>query len=65
MKAPTFWAAWHPTHGYYVPQEFEGWVAAVDLDLVARRVRRLNAEAGTTNRTGWRATKVELKRVTR
>jgi len=61
---PIFWAAWHPKHGFEVPREYEGPVAFADLDPVARKVRDLNADDKTTNRTGWRATKVNLIRVT-
>lgn len=57
------WAAWHPTRGFDVPHQCEGAVAWFDLDSAAREVRSLNAEDRTTNRTGWRATKVKLLRV--
>jgi hypothetical protein len=63
-EQPTFWAAWHPKHGFEVPHEYEGPVAFADLDPVARRVRELNAADKTTNRTVWRAAKVTLSRVT-
>lgn len=57
------WAAWHPKHGFNDPHEYEGPIAFVDLDSVVRRVRYLNEEAGTNNRTGWRAVKVDLVKV--
>ena len=60
----TFWAAWHPQHGFQIPHQYEGAVAYADLDPVARAVRQLNADDKTTNRTGWRATKVTLVKVT-
>lgn len=59
----TFWAAWHPQHGFEVPHQYEGAVAYADLDPVARAVRELNADDKTTNRNGWRATKVNLAKV--
>ena len=58
----TAWAAWHPKHGFSVPY-YEGAIVFADLDEVARRVRALNAEDRTNNRTGWRAVKVELVKV--
>lgn len=56
------WAAWHPTHGFHVPHQYEGAVAWADLDGAVRQVRELNADAGTNNRTGWRAIKVYVMR---
>ena len=61
---PIFWAAWHPKHGFEVPHRYEGAVAYADLDPVARQVREPNADDKTTNRNGWRATKVTLVKVT-
>lgn len=63
QAAPTVWAAWHPQHGFDVPFLFEGAATFVDLDAAAWHVRLLNAKAGTNNRTGWRAVKVQLVRV--
>ena len=63
-EQPTLWAAWHPKHGFEVPHRYEGAVAYADLDAVVRQVRDLNADDKTTNRTGWRATKVTLVKVT-
>jgi hypothetical protein len=57
------WAAWHPTHGFEVPREYEGAIAFADLDPVVRKVRDLNRDDRTTNRTGWRAVKVALLKV--
>jgi len=62
-EQPTFWAAWHPRYGFEVPRRYEGAVAYVDLDAVVRQVRELNADDKTTNRNGWRATKVNLVKV--
>lgn len=69
MTAPTAptapleaWAAWHPKHGFEEPFGFEGPVAFADLDSAVRRVRELNREDRTTNRNGWRATKVLISR---
>jgi hypothetical protein len=58
------WAVWHPKYGFEVPCEYEGAIAYADLgeDIVSK-VRSLNKEAGTTNRTGWRAVKVALVKV--
>jgi hypothetical protein len=60
---PIGWAAWHPRHGFEVPHEYEGPVAYADLDPVVRKVRDLNRDDRTTNRTGWRAVKVALVKV--
>ena len=57
------WAPWHPKHGFDVPHIFAGAIAYVDLDRACDLVRELNADAGTNNRNGWRAVKVELVRV--
>jgi hypothetical protein len=59
----TAWSAWHPRFGFDVPHLFEGPIAFVDLDSLAWRIRELNVDAGTNNRTGWRAVKVELVKV--
>ncbi len=63
MSSPTIWAAWHPKRGFEVPHLYEGPIAFADLDSCARLVRELNADDRTNNRTGWRATKVELVKV--
>ena len=64
MSEPaTAWAPWHPKHGFDIPHFYEGAVAWADLDGAARVVRELNAEDGTTNRTGWRAVKATLVKV--
>ena len=60
---PIGWAAWHPRHGFEIPREYEGPVAYADLDPVVRKVRDLNRDDRTTNRTGWRAVKVALVKV--
>jgi hypothetical protein len=60
---PIGWAAWHPRHGFEVPHEYERSVAYADLDPVVRKVRDLNRDDGTNNRTGWRAVKVSLVKV--
>jgi len=61
---PIGWAAWHPQHGFEVPHAYEGPIAYADLSAqLSREIRVLNSEAGTTNRTGWRAVKVALVRV--
>jgi hypothetical protein len=62
QEQPIFWAAWHPRHGFEVPH-YEGSITYADLDGAARLVHELNAEDGTTNRTGWRAVKVRLVKV--
>lgn len=65
MIEPTIvWAAWHPKHGFSVPHRYEGAVAWADLDSVVREVRTLNEDDRTNSRTGWRAVKVELVKVT-
>ncbi|MGY4288856.1 hypothetical protein ACVWXO_008076 [Bradyrhizobium sp. LM2.7] len=57
------WAPWHPRHGYDIPHFFEGPIAFANLDpQLARIVRELNEDDGTTNRTGWRAVKTVLVR---
>ena len=60
---PIGWAAWHPRHGFEAPREYEGAIAYADLDPVVAKVRGLNRDNGTTNRTGWRAVKVALVKV--
>jgi len=57
------WAAWHPKHGFDVPELYEGAIAFADLDEAARLVRILNADHGTNNRNGWRAVKVKFVKV--
>jgi hypothetical protein len=58
------WAAWHPEHGFEIPYFYEGSIVFADLDgMLIERVRGLNREGRTTNRTGWRAVKVSLVRV--
>lgn len=66
MSAEKFiaWAAWHPKRGFADPFSYEGAVAFADLDGAVERVKILNADEGTNNRTGWRAVKVELVKVT-
>lgn len=59
----TGWAAWHPKHGLEVPHQYEGAIAYADLDGVVPLVRALNRDDRTTNRTGWRAVKVEIVKV--
>ena len=66
MSVPktTGWAAWHPTKGFADPYAYEGPIAWADLDGAVDRVKLLNRDDRTTNRTGWRACKVELVKVT-
>lgn len=56
------WAAWHPKHGFAQPYSWGG-LAFIDIDGACAQVKSLNADDGTTNRTGWRAVKVEIARV--
>jgi hypothetical protein len=56
------WAAWHPTKGYADEFEPDAPIAHLSLDGAARRVKMLNIEDGTTNRSGWRAVKVEVRK---
>jgi hypothetical protein len=63
QEQPVIWAAWHPRHGFDVPLFFSSSVAFADLDDAAALVSELNAEAGTNNRTGWRAVKVRIVKV--
>lgn len=58
------WAVWHPKHGFDIPY-YEGLIVHGSLDDAARTVRDLNADDGTTNRTGWRAVKVTVAKVER
>jgi hypothetical protein len=60
---PIGWAAWHPRYGFEVPREYEGAIAFADLDSVVAKVRDLNRDDRTNNRTGWRAVKVALVKV--
>jgi hypothetical protein len=60
---PIGWAAWHPRHGFEVPREYEGAIAFADLDAAVAKVRDLNRDDSTNNRTGWRAVKVALVKV--
>lgn len=61
----TGWAPWHPKHGFEVPHRYEGAIAYADLSApLVYQIRELNQEAGTSNRTGWRAVRVELVKVT-
>jgi hypothetical protein len=58
------WAAWHPKKGFDVPYRYEGAIVYADLSpSLLRLVQDLNAEDGTTNRTGWRASKVLIAKV--
>lgn len=57
------WAAWHPEHGFCDPYDFDQTpIAWIELDGAVRRVRSLNADAGTNNRNGWRAVKITIAR---
>lgn len=60
---PVGWAAWHPRHGFQVPHAYEGAIAWVDIDSAVKEVAELNRDAGTTNKTGWRAVKIALVEV--
>jgi hypothetical protein len=62
MSSLDIWAPW-PRHGFDVPHFFGSAIAFGDIDDAVRLVRELNADAGTNNRTGWRAVKVELSKV--
>lgn len=57
--AYTGWAPWHPTHGFQDEFMSATWVST-DLDEISQRVKRLNQDDKTNNRTGWRAVKVTL-----
>lgn len=64
VEQPIFWAPWHPKHEFEIPF-YDGPVVFTDIDGAARIVKSLNADDKTTNRNGWRATKVSLTRVLR
>lgn len=57
------WAAWHPQYGFKVPRWYSGAIAYDDLDGVVPLVRELNHIDRTTNRTGWRAVRIEIVKV--
>ena len=62
MQSEEPWAPWHPKHGFldeFMPVTF----VSADLDEICARVKRLNQDDKTNNRNGWRAVKVELRRV--
>jgi hypothetical protein len=59
------YAAWHPSKGFD-EHAYEGPVAYADLedeDGVIDQVKDLNDLDGTTTANGWRAVKVEIKRI--
>lgn len=59
------YAAWHPSKGFD-DHHYEGPVAYADLDReygVLSDVDDLNDLDGTTTSNGWRAVKVEIRRV--
>jgi hypothetical protein len=59
----TGFAMWHPEKGF--EQAYEGPIVYVNLDArLMYDVNETNKEEGTNNRNGWRATKVEVRRVT-
>lgn len=59
QMSKTYWAPWHPEHGFQDEFMLATWVST-DLDEIAQRVKRLNEDDKTTNRNGWRAVKVTL-----
>ena len=58
----TYWAPWHPEHGFQDQFMDATWISR-DLDEISRRVKRLNEDDKTTNRNGWRAVRVTIARV--
>jgi hypothetical protein len=59
LNTYTGWAPWHPQHGFQDEFMSATWVST-DMDEIVQRVKRLNQDDKTNNRTGWRAVKVSL-----